>query len=198
MPIPKAWFVSPMNRACKTCQITFSGLADQNVVSGWKPVVKEYLRETNGIHTCDRRSKRSVIERDFPGYEIEEGFQEDDLLWDATYRETEDAHTYRALCALDDILQSTEGDGQYVSITAHGGMINAILRAVGHRQFTVRVGSAIAVLVKAERHESRRAGEDFGTGATKPRCVSDPLEAGLPGYDSLKEYVQKVEAEVGY
>lgn len=196
MPAPRSWFVSPMNRACKTCEITFTPLSQSGILGQWKPTVKEYLRETNGIHTCDQRSSKSVIQSNFPEYQIEDGFEERDLLWDAVYRETEEAHTYRAQCVLDDIVHSTAGSGQFLSITAHGGMINAILRAIGHREFTVRVGSAIAVFVKAERHDGKRAGKEFGTGATKPQCASDPLKAGLPGFRSLEEYVKLVEAEV--
>ncbi|KAK5070575.1 putative phosphoglycerate mutase pmu1 [Lithohypha guttulata] len=195
MPLPHTWFVSPMNRACKTLEITFRPLAETGVVQDWKPTVKEYLRETNGIHTCDRRSPRSVIADTFPQYTIESNFTEQDELWDPIYRETDTAHTHRAALVLDDILSSIPPEEtDYISITAHGGMINAILRAVGHRQFTVRVGSAIAVLVKAEKLDGKRPEQHFGNGITKPDCVEDPLKAGLPGYKSLKDYVDGVEA----
>lgn len=196
MPTPKGWFVSPMWRASRTCEITFAELARDGVLGEkeWKPVVKEMLRETNGIHTCDRRSARSVIASRFPGFAIEEGFREEDELWDPVYRETGAAHTYRAKGLVDDVLAEM-GEVSYLSLTAHGGMINAILRAVGHREFTVKVGSAIAVLVRAERVEAERPKEEFGKGATKPECKGDPLEAGLPGYRSLREYVEKVEGD---
>ncbi|KAK5948968.1 putative phosphoglycerate mutase pmu1 [Knufia fluminis] len=200
MPVPCSWFVSPMERACRTAQITFEGLAREGKVYGeWKPIVKELLRETNGVHTCDRRSRRSVIAERYPEYQIEEGFSEEDELWDPVFRETEEAHTYRAASLLDDVLGQVRGKGEkgkYISFTAHGGMINAILRAVGHRQFQVKVGSAIAVLVKAEAREGKRAHQDFEKGKTKPDCVGDPLKTGLPGYDGFKDYVDKVEASV--
>lgn len=200
MPKPQAWFASPMDRACKTLEITFKSLYEEGVVHGWKPTVKEFLRETNGIHTCDRRSPRSVIAERYPHYKIEDGFTEEDQLWDPVYRETDIAHAYRAAIVLDDILTSLESvdsvqKGRFVSITAHGGMINAILRAIGHRMFQVQVGSAIAAIVKAERVDGRRSTPELGQGETKPACVDDPLKAGLPGYKSLKDYVDKVESD---
>jgi len=199
MPSPGAWFVSPMERACKTAEITFEPLARSGRLRGtWRPVVKELLRETNGIHTCDRRSRKSSIAERYPEYEIEEGFTEEDELWDPVYRETQAAHIYRASLLLDDVLRQTKRkeDDSYVSLTAHGGMINAILAAVGHRRFAVKVGSAIAVIVKAEARQGKRRHEDFETGKTKPDCVDDPLKAGLPGYKNLKDYVDQVETSV--
>lgn len=199
MPAPKRWYVSPMDRACKTLEITFEPLAKAGKVQGWKPIVKELLRETNGIHTCDRRSPRSVITSRYPEYVIEDGFTEQDELWDPVYREADDAHTYRAALLLDDILSNLPGKEHesFISFTVHGGMINAILRAIGHRQFQVKVGSAIAVLLKAERQNGKREHRDFARGGTKPECTSDPLKAGLPGYKNFKDYVDKIEASVG-
>jgi len=198
MPSPRRWFVSPMERACRTAGITFGPLAKSGKLEvEWNPVVKELLRETNGVHSCDRRSRKSVIAQRYPGYEIEEGFTEEDELWDPVYRETNEAHTYRASLLLDDILgQMRSDDSKYISLTAHGGMINAVLGAVGHRQFKVNVGSAIAVLVKAEAQEGKRERRRFKKGQTKPECVDDPLEAGLPGYHSFEDYVKSVEASI--
>lgn len=193
-----------MERAARTAQITHgfgkarkSGSetedSDNRAVT-----VKEFLRETNGIHTCDQRGTRSGLVARYPTYTIEDSFTETDELWDPVYRETDSAHTYRAKLLLDDILGHlpSKTDGDFLSLTAHGGMINALLRAVGHREFGVQVGSAIAVYVVAERVEGRRPEQNFMKGATKPACIGDPLKAGLPGYKSLKEYVEKVEAAV--
>ncbi|KAJ9656388.1 putative phosphoglycerate mutase pmu1 [Neophaeococcomyces mojaviensis] len=202
MPVPAKWYVSPMERASRTAEITFQPLQDNGTLgpAHFVPTVKELLRETNGIHTCDRRSKRSVIAANYPKWKIEEGFAEEDELWDPIYRETNEAHTYRAALLLDDILSSVQTDtgakGNYLSLTAHGGMINAILRAIGHREFQVNVGSAIAVLVKVEQKDGKRPNRHFGKGETAPKCLEDPLKAGLPGYKNLKEYVDGVEGQV--
>lgn len=194
MPGPAKWFVSPMERACKTLEITFQSLAHDGKVENWRPTVKELLRETNGIHTCDWRSPRSVIAQRYPRYQIEPGFTEDDELWDPVHRETNEAHTYRASVLLDDILGNEPAT--YISMTAHGGMINAILRAIGHREFQLRTGSSLAVLLKTEVKSGKRPTQAFGKGPLKPGCIGDPLKSGLPGYDNLKDYVDSVEAEV--
>lgn len=198
MPRPNSWWVSPMERACRTAQITHGFPAAMSSGDGRKVTVKEFLRETNGIHTCDQRGLRSGIAERYPGYMIEQGFTEVDQLWDPIYRETDEAHTYRAKLLLDDILGGLKGKdkGEFLSFTAHGGMINALLRAVGHREFSVQVGSAIAIYVVAERVAGSRPEEKFQRGGTKPVCKTDPLKAGLPGYKSLREYVEKVEASV--
>lgn len=200
MPIPELWFSSPMERACRTAEITFQSLQQNGILKDAKfiPTVKELLRETNGIHTCDRRSKRSVIAEKYPWWHIEEGFTEEDELWNPVYRETNEAHTYRVALLLDDILGSlpSKDVGKFISLTAHGGAINAVLRAIRHREFQVNVGSAIAVLVKAERQNGRRPLQHFGKGEKAPTCVGDPLKAGLPGFKNLKDYVDYVENKV--
>jgi hypothetical protein len=42
----------------------------------------------NGVHTCDKRRTSTYIEYTFPGFDIEEGFTEEDELWDPLERET--------------------------------------------------------------------------------------------------------------
>lgn len=42
----------------------------------------------NGIHTCDKRRTRTYIKHAFPGFDIEEGFTEEDKLWKPRKRET--------------------------------------------------------------------------------------------------------------
>lgn len=37
------------------------------------------VRETLGEHTCDRRSKASEVKAQFPEYQFEAGFSEEDL-----------------------------------------------------------------------------------------------------------------------
>lgn len=193
-PVPQAWYVSPMERACHTAQITFEPLNHESAIN-FKPLIKEKLREENGIHTCDQRSPRSAIAARYPNFSIEDGFTEEDRLYDPVYRETHEAHTARVSTLLDDILSSEPGQAADVlSMVAHGGAINAILRAVGHREFPVSVGSAIAVFIQIEEIAGARPEYRGPRGATIPQCIDDPLKAGLPGYSSFKEYVDEVEA----
>lgn len=60
------------------------------------------MREIYGHHTCDKRSPRSKIEKDFPNFVFEDGFVEDDELW-TTERETYEHLDGRARKVLDRI-----------------------------------------------------------------------------------------------
>ncbi|KAI9735884.1 MAG: hypothetical protein M1834_001349 [Cirrosporium novae-zelandiae] len=147
IPAPQKYYVSPLFRCLATADITFKGL-DLPKGQPFVPTIKELLRETIGIHTCDRRSSRTYIHSNYPTYPFERNFAEDDPLWSATYRETDSAQTVRMKALLDDIFTSTSST--WISFTTHSGAIAAILRAIGHRTFSLTTGAVIPVLVKAE------------------------------------------------
>lgn len=103
------------------------------------------------MHTCDQRSSASYIRENYPGFTVEEGFSEEDELWDAGVRENEDDHDKRMKVLLDDVF--TRDGSVYVSFTSHSGSIAALLRALGHREFRLQTGGVLPVLVKAEKVE---------------------------------------------
>lgn len=130
--------------------MTFSGLElPEN--QPFIPVVKELLREVNGVHTCDRRSTKSYIHSEFPTYIFEPGFAENDELWSPDIRESDPALDVRLKRFLDDIF--THDDSTYISFSSHSGAISALLRDLGHRPFRLSTGGVIPVLVKAETIE---------------------------------------------
>jgi broad specificity phosphatase PhoE len=163
---PEKFFVSPLDRCLRTAQLTWS---DINLPSQhpFKPEVKELLRECIGIHTCDRRSNKTYIESSYP-YRIEPGFAEDDPLWLPDFRESDSAMTLRLKSFLDDIF--THHDGQVFSLTSHGGAIAAILRAIGHRDFPLRTGTVIPVLIKAELVRGEEPNMPVDPWKPKPSC----------------------------
>lgn len=55
------------------------------------------------MHTCDKRSPRSVIAKTFPQFDIEANFIEEDELWTADHRETDAEVVTRIRQALDEI-----------------------------------------------------------------------------------------------
>lgn len=59
----------------------------------------------NGVHSCDMRRPRSYLSQAFSQFEIEEGFTEQDELWQPDHRETEDELTVRLREALDEIFR---------------------------------------------------------------------------------------------
>ncbi|KAJ5709464.1 hypothetical protein N7493_010798 [Penicillium malachiteum] len=148
IPYPQSYYVSPLHRTCETAQITFQGL-DMPLTQPFRPLIKELLRETLGEHTCDRRSKASEIKADFPDYQFEAGFSEEDLLWDPKIRETNEDRDARLTEFLNDVFATDENI--FLSLTAHSGAITSILNIVGHRDFRLQTGAVIPVVVQAER-----------------------------------------------
>ncbi|KAF2726309.1 phosphoglycerate mutase [Polychaeton citri CBS 116435] len=149
MPVPQAYVVSPMYRCLQTSNITFAGL-DLPTERSFKPKIKELLREVMGEHTCDKRSSRTVIHKSFPEYDIEDGFAEDDKLWQADHRETHEEHDARTHAFLDDVfLHYTKED--VFSFTSHSGAIASHLRVCGHREYRLPTGGLLPILVKATR-----------------------------------------------
>jgi broad specificity phosphatase PhoE len=191
MKTPDSYYLSPMDRAIETADITFRQLKFPPGSAPYSPLIKEMLRETNGIHTCDKRSPLSTIRSRWkqPPYRIEKGFTENDELWDADLRETDSAHTQRMLGALDDIF--AHDDSTVISLTVHSGVIAAILRGVGHRSFIMETGGVIPVLVKTEKVEGRRPNVETEPWQPKPDC---PPGFSLEGRDAadaaFKEFLE--------
>lgn len=192
-PTPKAWFVSPLDRAIQTADILIDGVLGR-ASRIRQPLIKEKLREENGIHTCDRRSTRGEIEKRWGDkFAIEQDLTEKDELWQSDVRETKEAHSRRATLLLDEVFGEAEVP-VYLAMTAHGGAVNAILRAVGHREFQLSTGSGMPLLLKIERLEGKRPdGGQLEPGKGAPACVSDPLKAGLPGYKNFEDFVNASE-----
>ncbi|GFF59207.1 phosphomutase-like protein 3 [Aspergillus lentulus] len=148
IPFPQSYYVSPLNRCLATASITFRGLKMPHT-EPFRPVVKELLRETIGLHTCDSRSSKTAIQAEYPEYIIEDGFAEEDPLYDPKLRESDTARDARLRDLLQDIF--THDENTFISLTAHSGAITSILQVTGHRKFALATGAVIPVLVKVER-----------------------------------------------
>ncbi|KAL4895481.1 phosphoglycerate mutase family protein [Aspergillus ambiguus] len=147
-PSPQAYYVSPLNRCLATAAVTFSGL-DVPSTAPFQPTIKELLRETIGLHTCDKRSSKSAIQAEYQTYRFEDGFAEEDPLYDAQLRESNSARDARLRELLFDVLGHDAST--FLSFTAHSGAITSILKVVGHREFALQTGGVIPVLVRVER-----------------------------------------------
>jgi broad specificity phosphatase PhoE len=147
IPYPQSYYTSPLSRCLETANITFSGL-ELPVYDPFVPTVKELLREGISIHTCDHRRSKSYIERNFPTYRFEDGFSEDDELWNGVYKESSDAQDSRTKKWLDQVFVTD--DHTWISVTSHSGEIASTLRVLGHQEFSLNTGAVIPVLVKAE------------------------------------------------
>lgn len=113
--------------------------------------VKEALRERWTMHTCDKRRTRTWIVENWgdKGFVMEDGFPEENQLCRLDREETDEEHVARKQGALEDIFESDTNE--FLSLTVHSYAIRAILAVCRARDFRVREGSSIALLVKGER-----------------------------------------------
>jgi broad specificity phosphatase PhoE len=129
---PETYYTSPLYRCLDTARLTFTGL-DLPRKSPFVPVVKEFLREGISAHTCDRRSSKSSIRQNFPGFKFEKGFAEEDPYWTELYAEPRDNQDARSKAVVDDIF--TNDDSTYISISSHSGEIASLLRGKSLHSF---------------------------------------------------------------
>jgi len=150
IPLPQTLYCSPLSRAIKTALITFDGtLLNAGDDRQTRRVIKEKLREMNGLHTCDKRNPRSTIEETYPQFKTEPGFTEEDTLWTADHRETEEELTDRLRKAMEEIF--FDDMSTYISITAHGGAIRALLKVLNAPSFVLPTGGVTCVVVKVTK-----------------------------------------------
>jgi broad specificity phosphatase PhoE len=174
IPVPQAYYTSPLNRCLSTANLTFSGLPLPSN-EPFVPTIKELLREGISEHTCDRRSSKTYIASQFPTYKFEPGFAEYDQLWTGVKAETNIGQDYRSKTVLDQIFSSDKST--YMSFTSHSGEIASLLRVVGHRTFSLNTGAVIPVLIKAETIQ--------GTTTTASQAGTPSLHCTVPPITSL-------------
>lgn len=143
IPIPGKLYCSPLTRAIHTNKITFDSIIPQSQ----RTMIIEDLRETHGVHTCDKRRTRTYIEQTFPDFDIEKELIEEDILWDPEVRETHAEVDARMKRVLDMIFDKDQE--QFISFTAHGGIVSAVLRVINHRQYILLTGGVIPIVVKS-------------------------------------------------
>ncbi|SCV68390.1 BQ2448_511 [Microbotryum intermedium] len=178
IPLPDRLYSSPFTRAADTLRITWHDIL---LNKGVKPLIMERLRETIGVHTCDKRSEKSIIRKRFPTYDIEPGFSEHDQLWSTDYQESSRQQALRIQQQLNQIFDTDPST--FISITAHGGVINAFFRVVEHPDVSILPGGFVPIVIRATRFVQSLRGQYFGrmnidlTYGFASR--SDPKEQGL-------------------
>lgn len=156
IPLPQSLYSSPLQRAARTLEITWDDILLQKHHKSIRPIVslynitadlqiKENLRESIGLHTCDQRSTKSVLAKAFPRFRFEPSFTEHDILWDATYQETGPQEAMRLRFVLNEIFATDSHT--HIGITAHGGVIGALFRAVGRRDMAILPGGFVPIVV---------------------------------------------------
>jgi len=156
IPVPTVFYSSPLTRAARTLEITWTDITLPSKLnphhgsilhSSHRVIIAEDCREINGEHACNKRNPKSWIAENFPLYTFEKGFTEEDELWTPDDRETDERVDKRALSVLQDIWDKYPVD-TYISITAHAGLISALLRVVGRGSYVLPTGGAMPIVVR--------------------------------------------------
>lgn len=94
-----------------------------------------------------------MIHAAYPDWPIEEGFTEEDELWQAEHRETWAEHDVRTREFLKEVFEGEGKEASVLSLTSHSGAIASLMRVVGHREFKLGTGGMVPVLLKATKLE---------------------------------------------
>lgn len=149
-PIPSKHYLSPLSRSIDTLILTWQNIVDLKKI---QPLIREKIRETIGVHTCDKRSSKSILQDKYSelGFQFEPDFAEEDIYFKPDVRESVAEHALRLNKAFQEILNENGKENPYICITSHSGSIRASLLALGHREFSVGTGGMIPVFVRAVR-----------------------------------------------
>ncbi|KDQ16131.1 hypothetical protein BOTBODRAFT_65050 [Botryobasidium botryosum FD-172 SS1] len=145
IPLPSL-YSSPFSRAASTLEITFKDILLSTSPPA-RPFIIENLREIIGVSTCDKRDTKTYIANAYPGFDFEDGFTEEDVLWHPDIRETNPEIQVRARAALDQIF--TRDSSTFISITCHSRFGMNLLSVLGHRKYYLATGAVVPILVKA-------------------------------------------------
>ncbi|ORY73408.1 histidine phosphatase superfamily [Leucosporidium creatinivorum] len=173
VPLPMSLYSSPLSRSARTLEITWEDILIEP--RGVRPLVREHLRETIGLHTCDKRSPKSVFAERFPSYKFEVPFSEHDQLWSPNFQESSIQQALRTQQVLNHLFATDPSP--YISLTAHGGTIASLFRVVGHQPQEVKPGGFVPIVLKAVDYKSAES-ELLGGGASRE---AGPVPTALVG-----------------
>ncbi|KAJ3045286.1 hypothetical protein HDV00_011158 [Rhizophlyctis rosea] len=111
------------------------------------PYVHEIFREQYGDHTCDARRSRTELQSLFPQFDYCGLFSEKDELW--TPEREADQHVNERMKKGLDWIFSTRKD-TYIGLVGHGGVVEGLIAATGHRDFKLLPGGFLPMVIKAE------------------------------------------------
>ncbi|KAJ6559824.1 phosphoglycerate mutase-like protein [Mycena capillaripes] len=142
LPGPESLYCSPLRRAMETHEIVFGSL----VPPDQRTMLIDRCRRLRGGHTCDRRRSRAEILSAFPSFAVEADFTEEDELWQRDGVETSEDMSEQARIVLDRIFRDP---ATYISVTAHGRIIEGFMRCLGVPSGAPPIGGIYSVLIKA-------------------------------------------------
>ncbi|ODN84394.1 hypothetical protein, variant 2 [Cryptococcus amylolentus CBS 6039] len=119
------------------------------------PLPERYfnLREHLHVHLCDKRSKRSELEKEFPTFTYEPSMTEEDELWEPLEvrgRESDDDLVARLGVGVRQALDASEG-ATYLSITSHSEAIRGVYKALGVPPRDLVVGQMNIIVLRIKK-----------------------------------------------
>ncbi|KAJ3051222.1 hypothetical protein HK097_007809 [Rhizophlyctis rosea] len=161
-PLPQLLVSSPLSRCLNTTFLIYSTLlsppsqpqpSTQITLTSQHPhitpLVHELFREQYGDHTCDARRSRTDLKSLYPQFDYANLFSNSDELWKADEREPVEHVDQRVKEGLDWIWNRGEEE-EFVSVVAHGGIVEGMFRVTGHREFEVVPGGFLPMVVRGE------------------------------------------------
>lgn len=176
VPLPQVIYSSPLRRAIDTAELTWNGASlakgiSRKVRISLDRVCPKLRRLGQGKHERDDRSAylRQAVHQKSPGdsvpcvnpegytshrdtadpepaaYQFDPDFTEADQLWTPHYQEQPPQIALRARLALNNLFATDSNT--FISITAHGGFIGGLLRAIGHRHVALQTAGMIPIVV---------------------------------------------------
>ncbi|CDO95927.1 unnamed protein product [Kluyveromyces dobzhanskii CBS 2104] len=155
---PEKFYSSPMRRCLETFMESWTQvLTNEESAPATIPVyVKEQCRETLGRHYCDKRVPHHQILEQYGhkttlgptqiNWVYETDMPDQDTMWDANHRETDEEIDSRIGAALQELLN---GEERYVSLTCHSGVIHSALRVLKHPEILqLQTGGVVFVLCR--------------------------------------------------
>lgn len=171
---PDSYYSSPLRRCLQTFRYEWEQKVQAETKVGNKcpkkvdVLIKEKLRETIGIHTCDwRQDKTQTFKeccepiKNLGGdckieFSYEENFAEKDPLFSSEHRESDDEIDARIKSALEEIWtrenSKTNGEkSSLISVTCHEGVIRSFLRVLDHTAIPrLETSGVVMVVIKDE------------------------------------------------
>ncbi|CAI5756228.1 unnamed protein product [Candida verbasci] len=176
LPWPQKWISSPLRRTLQTWNLTWLNLKHDT------PLIIEFARETYGIQTESQRHPKSYIQKNFPIFEFESGFTENDELWSSKYREPGSHRKYRAAQLINQIFDDFK-DQKIISLVSHSGLIGSILDVVGHRSIPIENGKLLPILIHQKPHKTEDYDVSKPSKTFKDVCPNPPSTiSGVSSY----------------
>ncbi|KAH3899718.1 related to Probable phosphomutase PMU1 [Saccharomycodes ludwigii] len=179
--VPDVFYCSPLRRCIETFHNSWNQVAnlqERGITDHDYDTIElnilEGLRETIGEHTCDKRQPISKTFKEYNLINFDQKnnakknsdlrlklnylpvYTEEDLLWKADQRETNDEIDKRLSKCLQHIWEREKASGsnnKLISITCHEGVIQSILRVLNHESIPRFETSGVVALVVKEDEE---------------------------------------------